>query len=432
MNIKRFGKAGIFLGANIVSAGIPFLLLPFLTKALTPSDYGVVAMFGVMVNVFGTLTGLSVHGAIGVRYFEVPKNVLARYVGACVGILSISTIIILGIVALFGEWLVEPTSLPYEWLLIAVLVSGMQFVINIKLTLWRVSGAATRYGIFQVSQGVVNAGVSLVFIFAFFMAWEGRVLGQVIATILFGVLALLGLFISQELSCPKAREGHVADALKFGVPLIPHAIGGLVIVVADRFIIANVLDVQSVGIYTLALQIGMMIGLITDAFAKVYTPWLYGKLKANTSSARLEIVGFTYLSWLIFLFFAFLAAGFCKLFFSAVIGENFAAAKEIVFWFFLGQTFKGMYLSVSGLFFFNFRTSSISWVTLFTGVLSILMTIAFVNFFGLQGAAIAYVFSEGLLFLLAWLVSQRICPLPWSEVSGAMRMALERSIWMRS
>jgi O-antigen/teichoic acid export membrane protein len=75
MNIKRFGKAGIFLGANIVSAGIPFLLLPFLTKALTPSDYGIVAMFGVMVNVFGTLTGLSVHGAIGVRYFELPNSI---------------------------------------------------------------------------------------------------------------------------------------------------------------------------------------------------------------------------------------------------------------------------------------------------------------------------------------------------------------------
>jgi O-antigen/teichoic acid export membrane protein len=426
MNIRFFSKAGIFLGANIINAAIPFLLLPFLTKALTPADYGVVAMFGVMVNLFGTLTGLSVHGAIGVRYFELEKSALARYIGACVGILFMSTAVVFSLVAVLGRWLVEPTSLPYEWLLAAVLISGMQFIINIKLTLWRVHGAAKKYGIFQVSQGLVNAGVSLIFIFVILMTWEGRVLGQVIATSLFGIIALLGLFLNNELSRPKTGEGQVADALKFGVPLIPHAIGGLVIVVADRFIIANMLDVQAVGIYTLALQIGMMMGLVSDAFSKVYSPWLYEKLKENTDKARLEVVGFTYLFWLIFFIFALFAIGFSELFFFAVIGESFAAAKDIVFWFFLGQTFKGMYLSVVGLFFFTSRTSYVSLVTVCTGFFSVVVTIAFVKLFGLQGAAIAYALSEGLLFLLAWLVSRRICSMPWSEVSASMSLVLNR------
>lgn len=426
MNKRFFGNAGIFLGANIINAGIPFLLLPFLTRALTPADYGVVAMFGIMVNIFGTLTGLSVHGAIGVRYFELEKSVLARYVGACVSILIVSTAVIFALVALFGKWLEEPTSLPYEWLLVAVLISGLQFLINIKLTLWQVGGIAKRYGIFQVSQGLLNAAVSLIFIFGFLMAWEGRVLGQVIATSVFGVLALVGLFLGSELSRPKAAEGHVSDALKFGVPLIPHVIGGLVMVVADRFIIANMLDVQAVGIYTLALQIGMIMGLIADAFIKVYGPWLYAKLKENTDEARREVVGVTYLVWLVFLALALVAVGFCELFFSAVVGKDFAAAKDIIFWFFLGQTFKGMYLSVAGFFFFSSRTSSVSVVTVCTGLFSVAVTIIFVKLLGLQGAAMAYALSEGVLFLFAWLLSQRIHKMPWSDVVSSISLIANR------
>ena len=67
---KLFGNAAIYLGANILNAGIPFLLLPILTRVLTPADYGTVAMFGIVLSVLGAFTGLSVHGAIGVRYFS--------------------------------------------------------------------------------------------------------------------------------------------------------------------------------------------------------------------------------------------------------------------------------------------------------------------------------------------------------------------------
>lgn len=428
MNIRLLGNAGIFLGANIVSAGIPFLLLPFLTRALSPADYGLVAMFGIMVNLFGAVTGLSVHGAIGVRFFELEKAALARFVGSCIGILFVSTIAVFCLVAMFGRLLIEPTSLPYEWLLIAVFISGMQFLVNIKLTLWQVSRAAKRYGVFQVSQGLINAAISLVFIFSFFMGWEGRALGQVIATGVFGLLALLLLLLNKELSHPKIGEGQVVGALKFGVPLVPHVIGGLVMVVADRFIIANMLDIQSVGIYTLALQIGMVVGLLADAFIKVYGPWLYARLKENSDAARLEVVGVTYLVWLAFIAIAILAIGLCELFFSAVVGKEFIAAKEIVIWFLLGQAFKGMYLSIAGLFFFSSKTGSVSIVTVFTGVFSVTATISFVKLYGLQGAAIAYAISEGMLFLLAWVLSRRICSMPWSEVVASLSMILNRGL----
>lgn len=173
-----FGNAAIYLGANILNAAIPFLLLPVLTRVLTPADYGVVAMFGIVLSVLGAFTGLSVHGAIGVRYFQMQKNGLAEYVGACVGILVLSTSLILILMALFGTWISKITGVPQDWLLVAVLLSGLQFLGNIRLSLWQVGGNATLYGFFQITQSLLNAGFSLFLVLLVGLAWQGRVRGK--------------------------------------------------------------------------------------------------------------------------------------------------------------------------------------------------------------------------------------------------------------
>lgn len=190
---KYLSNTGIYLGANILNASIPFLLLPILTRVLTPTDYGTVAMFGIILSIFGAFTGLSVHGAIGVRYFQLDKKVLSEYVGACVGILVISTGMLFILVAVFGSWLTVVAGVPTDWLLVAVVLSGFQFLVNIRLTLWQVADEAKKFGTFQVTQSLLNASISLILILMVGMAWQGRVLGQTVAVMLFGAIALLWL-----------------------------------------------------------------------------------------------------------------------------------------------------------------------------------------------------------------------------------------------
>lgn len=56
MNIKRlihsslFRSAGIYTITQMINSAIPFLLMPVLTRYLTPTDYGIVAMFGVLLS----------------------------------------------------------------------------------------------------------------------------------------------------------------------------------------------------------------------------------------------------------------------------------------------------------------------------------------------------------------------------------------------
>ena len=83
---------------------------------------------------------------------------------------------------------------------------------------------SVRYGIFQVSQTLLNFGLTLILVVSLGLGWEGRLWGQSAPLILFGLLAIV-LLRSSKLLNLKFRKDYIRDALNFGLPLIPNAIG---------------------------------------------------------------------------------------------------------------------------------------------------------------------------------------------------------------
>lgn len=416
---KLFGNAAVYLGTNILNAGIPFLLLPILTRVLTPADYGTVAMFGIVLSVLGAFTGLSVHGVIGVRYFQLEKKELAKYVGTCVGILVISTSVLFLLVAVFGSWLAGVSGVPTDWLLVAVVLSGFQFLGNIRLSLWQVSGEAKKYGAFQISQSLLNAAVSLILILMVGMAWEGRVLGQSVAVLLFGAIALWWLLRDNLLRFPGDWREHSRDALRFGVPLIPHVIGGLLIVAADRFVIVRLLDVAQAGIYMVALQVGQALGLATDSFNRAYAPWLMKNLSKSTEALRVTIVRGTYLYFVLVLAAAAAFGLLAPMLLGFLVGESFRAAGELVIYIALGFAFGGCYYMVANYVFFESKTKVLALVTFISGLVNIPLMFILVGHNGIAGAGQAFMLTQALSFFGTWWLAYKLHPMPWLKALKA-------------
>jgi O-antigen/teichoic acid export membrane protein len=424
---KLVGNAAIYLGANILNAGIPFLLMPILTRVLTPADYGTIAMFGVMLTALSAFTGLSVHGAVGVRYFQLEKKELAEYVGTCVGILVVSTSVVFLLVAAFGSWLTEISGVSEDWLLVAVILSGVQLLGQIRLSLWQASGQAKKYGIFQISQSLFNGTLSLIFILILGMAWQGRLLGQTLAGVAFGIVALCWLFKDGLLTKGVAWRVQSMDALKFGVPLIPHVIGGVVISTGGQFLVTRLLGVSETGLYVLAFQFGAVFGLASDAFVKVYGPWLYGRLKDDSYNSRLFVVGVTYIVFFAFFLSSVLFSFVVYFLFDFFVGAKFLSARELVFLFVIGNGFVGMYYAVAGFFFFTSKTKFVSMVTFFSGFISLLLMFCLGRIYGLVGFAIGFLASQILTFVLAWIISAKIFPMPWLHMMAGVTMVLSRA-----
>lgn len=412
MNFAFVRTLGTYTLSNIVATGIPFLLLPLLTRVLTPQDYGVVAMFGVVVSVFGAMAGLGSNGAVEVRYFELGRAAMASYVSACMLILVASVMALLFVSWMSADILQALTSIPSSWILVCVAVAALQFVTLLRLSIWQVEGKASKYALMQVSQSGLNAALSVALVLGLGMAWTGRLWGIALSAALMGGVALKSLSKDRWLT-RRVQRNHVRDALRFGTPLVLHLIGGLLISTVDRWILTNLLDVAQTGIYSVALQIGMVISLITGAANKAYAPWLFRHLPHQTDLEKIRLIRYTYAYFLGILGLAVLIGLVAPTLLSVLVGRSFQAASTIVPLVAIGYAFGGMYFMVTNYVFVAGATARLSLITVTAGGINLLCTYWLVQGHGISGAGYGFVVSQLFLFLGTWALAQSVHPMPW-------------------
>ncbi|KPA96679.1 lipopolysaccharide biosynthesis protein [Pseudomonas asplenii] len=408
---KLFGSVVSYASANVINSAIPFFLLPVLTRVLSPGEYGIVAMLTTVMSVLSAFTGLSLHGAVSVRYFDRETN-HPRFLGTSLAVLSGSTLLTLLVVFFVSSPLSRWVNLPVEWLLVAVLASAAQTIMQIRLVVWQVKNQVLRYGIFQISQTLFNLSLSLGLVLVLGMGWEGRGLGLVSAVFLFGLLALYSLQRAGGIDWRFDIE-YAKAALRFGGPLIPHAIGGMMIAMSDRFIITSVLGVTATGSYAVGAQMGMVVGILVDAIVKAFGPHLLSELQGRDRDSGIRIVR---QCWVSFLFFLILAISYVSLLpyvYPWIVGREYGDSLKAAQLIGFGNAFMGMYYVVVGFVFFAERTAYLAKLTFCIGVFNVILTVFLVNRLGVIGAAWSYVLVQMAFFFGAWYIAQKILPLPW-------------------
>lgn len=414
---KLLGTAAAYTFANALNGAIPFLLLPILTRVLSPADYGTATMFITVMSVLAALTGLCVHGAISVRYFDRSID-HPRFVGTSLAILAASSAMLLLVIWAAAVPLSGATQVPISWLLVAAVSAAGQFIIQIRLMLWQVESQVVRYGCFLVASTALNFGLSLVLVTTLAVGWEGRALGVTGAVLSFATLALISLH-RQRLVRWVCDADYARVLLRFGIPLIPHTIGGLLLVISDRFVIASLLGADAVGVYAAAMQVGLVVAVVADACNKAFAPWLFRLLSERNEASNLRLIRQTYLLFLAMPLLAVCFGAAAPFMLSILVGEQYPASAEVVFFISLGSAFGGMYYLVANYIFFSGKTGRLAAVTLSCGALNVILTWWLVRAYGASGAAYAYCASQAVFFVITWTLAARVYPMPWLQCALA-------------
>ncbi|PHS64002.1 MAG: polysaccharide biosynthesis protein [Alcanivorax sp.] len=406
--------AGVYVSTSIINASIPFFLLPILTRYLSPKEYGEVAIFGVWIALVGALCGLSVHAAANRKYFDLQKDQeeMGKYIFSCLLILIISSLVFLSLTIILSGYLNSWLKLSPLWLILGIPVAVGNFVIQIRLGQWQVREKPATFGIFQISQSLLNVGLSLLLVVIYSLGVTGRITGIAAAILLFAVLALILLFKDDLIRC-SWRPDLIKDALKFGVPLVPHILGAFLLLTVDRAVLTSLIGLDAAGIYMVALQIGMVVSLLLDAVNKAFSPWLYKNLSLESYQAKVSVVKVTYTLYGLLFIGAVLGFLVGPTILNFVVGDEFEAATAIVGWVILGQALRGAYLFVTNYIFHTKRTGLVSIVTICTGVLNVGLLFLLVTEFGVAGAAYALCISMLLQWLATWIIASRLVKMPW-------------------
>lgn len=392
---------------------IPFLLLPILTRYLTLSDYGIVATFQVLLAMMIVFVGLSMNGAVAVNFFKIDKEELKKYIGNVIFILFVSFILTFIIVYILKSSLSDLVKLPESWLPIVVVVALLQSMATLALTLWRVEQRALPYGLFQIARIIVNVAFSLFFVVALGWQWQGRLLGIVITSVVFALVSILIIYKREYINFSLSKN-YTKDALFFGIPLIPHALGGWVMTCTDRIFINSMVNVAATGLYTVGYQVGMIIGLLATSFNQAWSPFLYEKLKENNYATKVKIVKFTYLYYggivALALALSFIAPFFLKIF----VSESFYPAHKYVIWIALGYAARGMHHMVVNYIFYVKKTYILAWITLFAAGINIILNYLLIKANGAMGAAQATTITFFVAFIFTWILSMKVYEMPWA------------------
>ena len=409
---KLFKNTFIYSSSNVINNAIPFFLLPIMTRYLTPTEYGIVVTFNILLAVMTIFVGLNMAGAVNVNFFKLNKNELKKYIGNVIFVLFISFILVFTITYFIKSTISLLTNFPEKWISGIVIVALFQSFFIITTGLWQVEQKALPYGIFQTLRTILNVSLSLIFVVLFGWAWQGRLLGIVITSIVFGLLSIFVIYKRKYIKFSFNKK-YIKDALFFGIPLIPHALGGWIIIGIDRIFINSMVGVAATGIYTVGYQVGMIIGLLAQSFNLAWSPFLFEKLKENNYSTKVKIVKFTYLYdvgiILLALILSFIAPYFLRVF----VGQNFYFAYKYVLWIALGYAFQGMYFMVVNYIFYIKKTYILAWITFSSAGINIILNYFFIKANGAIGAAQATTITFFIKFVLVWVLSAKIYKMPW-------------------
>ena len=310
------------------------------------------------------------------------------------------------------EFLSHLINFPENWLPIVIVVALSQSISTLTLTLWRVEQKTLPYGIFQILQTIFNVTLSLIFVVALGWRWQGRLLGIIIASIVFGLISFFILYKREYIKL-SFNKAYIKDALLFGIPLIPHALGGWIMTSIDRIFINSMVGVAATGIYTVGYQVGMIIGLLATSFNQAWSPFLFEKLKEDNSSTKVKIVRFTYLYFLAIIFLALVLSFIAPWFLKFFVGKDFHCAYKYVLWIALGYAANGMYFMVVGYIFYVKKTYILAWITFLSAGINVILNYFLIKANGAIGAAQATTISFFLSFILTWMLSAKVYKMPW-------------------
>jgi O-antigen/teichoic acid export membrane protein len=432
-SIRAARSVVLYLFANGLSALVPFALIPVLTDRLRPEEFGRASIYFLLVIIATSLIGINLHGAISVKYFKMNKELVPKYLGLLIILTALS----------FGVWFLASiiggvfsegiNGISWFWVRVALISAALQSILNISFSLLQVQERVVTFVTLQLFQSFLLGVITWVSVSQWNLGWIARPIGQMMSILVCTFIMYFLLNKGKWIEFEKLKQRSDAiDALRFGVPLMPHTLSSIGVASASQFLIQANLGERYLGYYSLALQFGAFLALLADAFVKTYRPWLYQQLVKNTEESRVLIVVVVYASIIGFSLIGLLFSMSTTFIFPYIVGIQFQSAVHLIPYFASAGAFLGMYMSVADLIFFSSKTSFISIGTLTSAAIGIPAMYFLGKSFGIDGYAMGYALSQFCAFFFAWIISAKVFPLPWLEFSKIFKFFQNITVNKRS
>ena len=289
-------KAAIwFVVCNVIQKSMYFIMVPFLTRMMTTSEYGQYSVFTSWELIFAVFAGLNLAGnSYNVGMIK-NENDQERYTSSIQGLWWAVTAIVGGVVLITHNFWEEITGLQLS-LLIAVFVN---ILATSCVDLWT---AKQRFN--YKYKGVIALTVSLAvgtIVFSIISVSIAKYKDEAAVWSKVLVLFCISLFIGIT-NIYKGKKifykKYWIQGLKFNLPLVAYYLSLIILSQSDRIMIKSICGTDKAGIYSVANSLSHILLLINTAVNGAFVPWEFRRIKtkeysliAPVANALLLLVG---------------------------------------------------------------------------------------------------------------------------------------------
>lgn len=395
-----------------IAGMVPFILLPVLTRVLSPMEFGQITAFLMVCAVLSNVSGITAHSFVSVRFFKAGEAYFPIAVSAAIVTITISHIFFGTMTFLVNSIFGNVFDLSTRSLLLAICTSLFLSANLIFLVMFQSTKNAMLYLNLRAVQGFVELTGCLLLIVLFSIGSDARIFSYSLAILL---SASLGFCYSKSRMwvAPIIDFTTIRALLKFGIPLVPHVIAGTTITYIDRMLVSSNLGLAELGIYMVSVQLGMALLALIDPLNKVLTPWLYEQISVGNEVTKRLIVKRTYQ-----LIFCLVVAGiiysFAVMFFAdLIVGQEFRAAIDLVPLIVAGFVMQGIYYTQVNYIVYSEKTGLLSIATVCIAFFGFVNSYYCISHLGLNGAALAFFVNNAGLVIVIWCLSAKLVDMPW-------------------
>lgn len=264
---RAFWHTGVYGAGLMLNRGAAMLLVPLYTRRLAEGRFGVYDLCTTTVLFLVPLFELGLGTAV-LRFFHQVDGP-----GAQRRVFSTSAFILLAtsavgtvLLALFAGPLagaVFGAAADAPLIRLLALVTVLTVANNLVLALLRAEEKSAIFAVLSLARAVAGPAAIVYLLVGRGMGVEGILIGDIAGL---AVAGLAGAIVCARWFRFEVDFALMRDMLRFGVPLLPAAIGVAVITVSDRYFLRPQIGLDDMEIFSLGAKLGAIIAFLTRAF----------------------------------------------------------------------------------------------------------------------------------------------------------------------
>lgn len=397
---RQTAKTAVFNTiANVISLVVGMIMIPIITRVISPKDLGIASTFLSTRNILVIIVTCSVYTYVHramLEYLDEKKNYIFSITMFCVVTIIISFFVCFLIKSPMQKILSLDEFLFY-WLFASMFAIAV-YTIGYNYCMFH-----NKYKI--VSTIVLCTGpISqiLAVVLSYVMPdkkYIGRVLGLDFMYVLVTICVLVWLIFGKR---AKFQKKYIKRTLDFSIPIIPHMLSQMVLTQCDLIMITYFCGGTSSGIYSMAHTIGFLAFTVMSQIMATWSPWVYRRLEEKDNYTVYHNSG------IMVLLSTYLTIGLVTV--APELIKIFLTKEYLPCIYIVPPLVVGMFFQIMYLFFYDieYYYKKPKWIALFssiTCVINIVLNYLLIPRVGYIAAAYTTVFSYFLLMICNGLFS---------------------------